>query len=68
MTFDYPERLAALRWCRRRDRGRGLEGRLDQLGNRPNMIGDPERHRWRHPQRFMRAAEIVKRDMKGNGR
>jgi hypothetical protein len=31
------------------------------------MIGEPERHRWRHPQSFMCAAEIVERHVQANG-
>jgi hypothetical protein len=34
-------------------------GRIDKLAKGPHVIGDPERHRWRHPQRFVRAAQIV---------
>jgi hypothetical protein len=31
-------------------------------------VGDPEDHCWRHPQRFMRAAEIVERDVQADRR
>jgi hypothetical protein len=32
------------------------------------MIGDPKRHCGRHPQRLMRAAKIVKRDVQTDRR
>lgn len=65
--MDYPEGLAAL--GRRRGRlGRDrLKRRLDQIANRPRPIGDTERHCRGHPQGFMRAAQIVERDMKADG-
>jgi hypothetical protein len=31
------------------------------------MVSDPERHCWRHPQRFMCPTEIVERDVEANG-
>lgn len=34
----------------------------NQLTNRPNVIGDAQRHRGRTAQRFADAAQIVKRD------
>lgn len=61
VELNYPGRAATLR--RRRLCRFNLERGRDQLSDRANMIGDPSRHRWGHRQRFMRAAEIGKRDI-----
>jgi hypothetical protein len=64
-AFDYPEPPSPI-WrclCRRgrRDRQRGVQ----QVANRPNMLGDTECHCWRilmlhiRRQSLMNAAEIV---------
>jgi hypothetical protein len=73
-SIDYPEPPPTL-GCRfrrlaRRNRKRGVQ----QLANRPNVIRDPERRRWRvlmphiWRQRFVDAAEIVVRDLKAQSR
>lgn len=61
VELNYPGRAATLR--RRRLCRFNLERRRHWLRDRANMIGDPSRHRWGHRQRFMRAAEIGKRDI-----
>jgi hypothetical protein len=60
-ALDYPEPSPPIRrCCLWRDRLR-CKCRVQQFANRPNMIGDPERDRWRGAQGFMHAAEIVVR-------
>ena len=39
-----------------------------QFTDRPDMIGNPERHSWRFADGFMHAAKIVMRDIQANGR
>ena len=38
-----------------------------QLRDTPDMIGEAEFHRWRHPQRFVDTIPIVEGDMQRNG-
>ena len=64
--MNYAERLAALRRGWRRLGRNRLQRRVDQVANRPHAISDPENHRWRHPQGFMRAAQIVERDVQAH--
>ena len=65
--MDYPELATALRGVGVGLVGTALSAASISSRNRPNTIRDPERHRWRHPQGFMRAAEIVERDVQAHG-
>src|SRR5262249_15499743 len=68
VALDYPDRPRARLWCGRRLGRHRFKRGFYQFGNRPNVIGDPKRHCWRHPQRLMRAAEIVERDVQRDRR
>jgi hypothetical protein len=46
----------------------GSKRRINQFANRPDMIGQPKRDRWRAQNRFMLAAEIIVSDVQINGR
>jgi hypothetical protein len=67
-AVDYCESPAPIWRCRLwRNRLRG-ERSVQQVTNRPDAISDPERNGWRGLKRFMRAAEIVMRDVQRHRR
>ena len=66
ITLDYPKLATSLRWRGRRFGRNGLKRGLNQFLNGPHAICNPERHSGRHPQGFMRAAEIVERDVQAH--
>jgi HAD superfamily hydrolase (TIGR01549 family) len=61
---DYREpTVSPTAWCRQH----AFERRIDQLADRPNVIGHPELHGWSDSSRFVDSAKIVVRDIEGNG-
>jgi hypothetical protein len=45
-----------------------LFGSVQKRIVRISLRACPERHRWRHPQSFVRAAQVVERDVQAHGR
>lgn len=68
ISLDYPEATAPLSRRGRRHRRDSLQRCLDQIRHGPYPVSQAERHRWRHPQGFVRAAQIVKRDVQADRR
>ena len=62
-TFDYPEGPPPIwrGWCWQR-RHRTQCG-IDQFTDRPDVIGNPECHRWRTPQTLVHTTKIVERNV-----
>jgi hypothetical protein len=58
-TLDYPERLPAIRRGHYRVNRLCRERGVQQIANGPDAIRDLLRDRWRGPQAFMHAAQIV---------
>jgi len=67
IALNYPELTAPLCGRRRRLGRDRLQRGFDKIGDRPHALSNPERHSRRHPQCFMRAAEIVERDVQAHG-
>jgi alkanesulfonate monooxygenase SsuD/methylene tetrahydromethanopterin reductase-like flavin-dependent oxidoreductase (luciferase family) len=62
------EMAAAIGYRRRETNAFGVDfGKrgFDQIANRPHAVSDPERHSGGHPQRFVRAAQVAERRVRG---
>lgn len=66
-ALNYPELPPPIRRGRSWQWGNGTKRGLDQFVNRPSVIRNAERDRWRAAQGLMHAAEIVERDVKRDG-
>ena len=66
--LDYPEPPPAIRGSRDRLDWLRRECRVQQVANRPNPVGDAERHGRRSPQGFVDAAHVLVPDVQAHGR
>ena len=67
-ALDYPESPPPIGRGGGRISRRYGQGGIQEVADRPDATGNAERDRWRGPQGFMHAAEIVMADVERHGR